>query len=183
MMPNWQWYLVIGLVLAVPMVAILAKEIWVNLSEKADRPVPAQALRSYVLVALATAILWPVLVPFIIYEKWTSRRNRSRRKVEERIFAPSKEDLVSSFTVEEIEAHEIVNDPLGGAPLLPFGHLHAAWVKFLKELPAEAQIWSYAVVWENRWRTQEQREGYAAVVADGIGPFFETVNYRLRNQA
>lgn len=34
-MPYWQWYLVIGLVLAVPMVAILAKEIWVNLSEKA----------------------------------------------------------------------------------------------------------------------------------------------------
>ncbi|WP_066561226.1 hypothetical protein [Croceicoccus bisphenolivorans] len=182
-MPYWQWYLVIGLVLAVPMVAILAKEIWVNLSEKAKRPAPAQAFRSYVLVVLVTTILWPLFVPFILYEKWTSRRDEKQRKSEERIFAPGKEDLVSSFTVEEIEAHEIVNDPLGGAPRLPFGHLHGAWEKFLMELPAGAQLWSYAVVWENRWRTQEQREGYVAVVDDGIGPFFETVNYRLEDQA
>jgi hypothetical protein len=182
-MPYWQWYLVIGLLLAVPMVAILAKEIWVNLSEKAKRPAPAQAFRSYVLVVLATTILWPLFVPFILYEKWTSRRDEKQRKSEERIFAPGKEDLVSSFTVEEIEAHEIVNDPLGGAPRLPFGHLHEAWEKFLAELPAGAQLWSYAVVWENRWRTQEQREGYVAIVADGIGPFFETVNYRLEDQA
>lgn len=182
-MPYWQWYLVIGLVLAVPMVAILAKEIWVNLSEKAKRPAPAQAFRSYVLVVLVTTILWPLFAPFILYEKWTSRRDEKQRKSEERIFAPGKEDLVSSFTVEEIEAHEIVNDPLGGAPRLPFGHLHGAWEKFLMELPAGAQLWSYAVVWENRWRTQEQREGYVAVVDDGIGPFFETVNYRLEDQA
>jgi hypothetical protein len=182
-MPYWQWYLVIGLVLAVPMVAILAKEIWVNLSEKAKRPAPAQAFRSYVLVVLVTTILWPLFVPFILYEKWTSRRDEKQRKSEERIFAPGKEDLVSSFTVEEIEAHEIVNDPLGGAPRLPFGHLHGAWEKFLMELPAGAQLWSYAVVWENRWRTQEQREGYVAIVDDGIGPFFETVNYRLEDQA
>ena len=182
-MPYWQWYLVIGLLLAVPMVAILAKEIWVSLSERAKRPAPAQALRSYVLVVLVTTILWPLFVPFILYEKWTSRRDEKQRKSEERIFAPGKEDLVSSFTVEEIEAHEIVNDPLGGAPRLPFGHLHGAWGKFLMELPAGAQLWSYAVVWENRWRTQEQREGYVAVVDDGIGPFFETVNYRLEDQA
>ena len=37
-MPYWQCYLVIGLVLAVPMVAILAKEIWVSLSERAKLP-------------------------------------------------------------------------------------------------------------------------------------------------
>lgn len=103
------------------MVAILAKEIWVNLSEKAKRAAPAQALRSYVLVVLVTTILWPLFVPFIIYEKWTSRRDEKQRKSEERIFAPSKEDLVSCFTVEEIEAHEIVNDPLGETGV-PRGH-------------------------------------------------------------
>lgn len=182
-MAYWQWYFVIGLVLAVPMVALLAQEIWVSLSEKAKRPAPAQALRSYIFVVLVTTVLWPLFVPFIVYEKWTSRQNEKQRKREERIFAPSKEDLVSSFTVEEIELHEIVQDPLGGAPRLPFGHLNAAWSKFLAELPAGAQLWSYAVVWENRWRTQEQREGYVAIVADGIGPFFETVNYRLEDQA
>ena len=182
-MPYWQWYLVIGLVLAVPMVAILAKEIWVNLSAKAKRPVPAQALRSYALVVLVTTAIWPLFVPFVTYEKWTSRRNEKQRRSEERIFAPGNEDLVSCFAVEEIEAHEIVNDPLGGAPRLPFGHLHEAWEKFVAELPAGAQLWSYAVVWENRWRTQEQREGYVAVINDGIGPFFETVNYRLEDQA
>jgi len=173
-MPYWQWYLVIGLVLAVLMVGILAKEIWVSLSEKANRPAPAQALRSYALVVLVTTILWPLFVPFIIYEKWTSRRNEKQRKSEERIFAPGKGDLVSSFTVEEIEAHEIVNDPLGGAPRLPFGHLHEAWEKFVAELPAGAQLWSYAVVWENRWRTQEQREGYVAVINYGVNAGIKT---------
>lgn len=182
-MPYWQWYLVIGLVLVVPTLAIMAKEIWVTLAERAKRPVPMKALQSYGLIVLVTTALWPLFVPFILKYKWSAWRNEKQRKSEERIFAPSKEDLVSCFTVEEIEAHEIVNDPLGGAPRLPFGHLHEAWEKFLAELPAGAQLWSYAVVWENRWRTQEQREGYVAIVADGIGPFFETVNYRLEDQA
>ncbi|MCC6942286.1 MAG: hypothetical protein IT551_11850 [Novosphingobium sp.] len=165
------------------MVAILAKEIWVNLSEKAKRPVPAQALRSYALVVLVTTAIWPLFVPFVTYEKWTSRRNEKQRMSEERIFAPSKGDLVDHFTVAEVEAHEIVDDPLGGAPRLPFGHLHEAWERFVGELPVGAQLWSYAVVWENRWRAQEQREGYVAVIDGGIGPFFETVNYRLEDQA
>lgn len=182
-MPYWQWYLVIGLVLAVPMVAILAKEIWINLSEKAKRPAPAQALRSCILVVLVTTILWPLFVPFIIYEKCASRRNERQLKSEERSFAPNKGDLVDRFTVTEVEAHEIVDDPLGGAPRLPFGHLHEAWERFLTELPVGAQLWSYAVVWDNRWRAQEHREGYVAVIDGGIGPFFETVNYRLEDQA
>ncbi len=113
----------------------------------------------------------------------TPRARTLTRRSEERIFAPSKGDLVSRFTVDEIEGHEIVEDPLGGAPRLPFGHLNEVWKKFLAELPANAQLWSYAVVWENRWRTQEQREGYVAVIDGGIGPFFETVNYRLEDQA
>jgi hypothetical protein len=182
-MPYWQWYLVIGLVLAVPTVGVQAREIWVNLSAKAKRPVLGQALQSYAWLTGITVVLWPLFVPFIIYEKWTSWRNERQLKSEERIFAPSKGDLVDRFTIAEVEAHEIVSDPLGGAPRLPFGHLHEAWEKFLAELPVGAQLWSYAVVWENRWRTQEQREGYVAVIDGGIGPFFETVNYRLEDQA
>lgn len=182
-MPYWQLYLVIGLALAVVMVAVLAKEIWINLAEKAKRPAPGKALQSYVLIVLVTTAVWPLFVPFILYEKLSSWRNEKQLRNEERIFAPSHEDLVSGLSVEDIEARERVIDPLGGVPLLPFGHLNEAWGKFLAELPAGAELWSYAVVWENRWRAKERREGYVALVSGAIGPFYETVNYRLEDQA
>ncbi|MBW4655705.1 MAG: hypothetical protein KME20_22090 [Kaiparowitsia implicata GSE-PSE-MK54-09C] len=182
-MPYWQWYFLVGLVLSVIMVSVLAKEIWVNLAEKAKRSAPAKALQSYALVVVVTTTLWPLFVPFILREKWSSWRNEKELRSEERTFGPRQEDLVTRYSVEDIEAREIVIDPLGGAPHLPFGHLNEAWGKFLAGLPVGAELWSYAVVWENRWRAKEQREGYAALVSGAIGPFYETVSYRLEDQA
>lgn len=176
-------YLALGLCLSVFMIAIQAKEIWVNFSKRKKRPVPIKAFQSYALIALATTLLWPAVAPLLLYWKWSSRRSDEHRADEERTFAPSREDLVSHFTLDGIEARELIHDPLGGAPRLPFGHLHDAWAKFVSELPAEAELWSYATVWENRWCEQEQHEGYIAVQPGAIGPFFETVNYRLSNQA
>jgi hypothetical protein len=178
-MPFWEWYILIGLLLAGVMLALLAKEIWVNLAEKTKAPAPAKAFQSYGLIVLVTTALWPLFVPFILYEKWSSWRNDKQRRSEERVFAPTPTDLLTRLSVEEIEATEIILDPLGAAPQLPFGHLNEAWRRFRANLPLGAELWSYAVVWENRWRAREQREGYVAVVSGEIGIFFENVSYRI----
>ena len=180
-MPYWQWYILIGLLLAGVMLAVLAKEIWVNLSEKTKGPVPTKALQSYALIVVVTTVLWPLFVPFMLYEKWSSWRNGKQQRSEERIFAPTSADLLTRLSVAEIEAIEMILDPFGAAPQLPFGHLNKAWRSFLANLPSGAELWSYAVVWENRWRAQEQREGYVTVVSGEIGIFFETVTYRMED--
>lgn len=181
-MPYWEWYILIGLVLAGVMVALLAKEIWVNLSEKANRPAPAKAVQSYALMALITTAFWPLVVPFMLNEKWSSWRNDKQRQSDERVFAPTPTNLLTKLTVAEIEAMEMTLDPLKGVPQLPFGHLNEAWRIFLANLPSGAELWSYTVVWENRWHAQEQREGYVIMVAGTLGNFFETVSYRIEDQ-
>ena len=63
------------------------------------------------------------------------------------------------MTVAEIEQANRVIDPLGAAPNLPFGHLHAVWVEFRDGLGEtlhllvsvgpnafrKKMIWGYAV--------------------------------------
>jgi hypothetical protein len=182
-MPYWAWYVLIGLSLASCLLALTAKEIWVNVSKKAKGPAYIQIFRSYALTFLFTTAIWPFIVPFIIYEKWMYYRDRQKWPSEERIFAPTKVDLMVRLSAADIEANELILDPLGGAPRLPFGHLNEAWRNFLTTLPSGTELWSYAAVWENRWHAKEQREGYVAVMSGEIGLFFETVGYRLDNQA
>ena len=181
-MPYWEWYILIGLLLAGVMLALLAKEVWVNLSQEAKGAAPAKALRSYVLIVLVTTALWPLVIPFMLREKWSYWRSDKQRRSEERIFAPTPADLRTRLGVAEIESNEMILDPLGGVPQLPFGHLNEAWRSFLANLPLGAEFWSYAVVWENRWRAREQREGYVIVVSGKIETFFETVSHRLEEQ-
>lgn len=46
--------------------------------------------------------------------------------------------------VEEVEAHETVFDPLGAAPNLLFGRLHAAWRAFVDGRAEDGDLCSFS---------------------------------------
>jgi hypothetical protein len=81
----------------------------------------------------------------------------------QREFAVEREHLLERLSIQQIERREIVTDPLGAVPQLPFGHLNATWLRFLKSLTDNAEIWSFSALWRKRWGGEELRCGYVAV--------------------
>jgi hypothetical protein len=71
------------------------------------------------LLRYAVAItIWPVMVLILLEDKLNIG---SGARVPERVFAVKRADLLETLTVEQIEARERVQDPLGAVPNLPFG--------------------------------------------------------------
>jgi hypothetical protein len=64
-----------------------------------------------------------------MYQKKDAAAN-GERLAKAKVFVLKEDALVREMTVAEIEQANMVRDPLGAAPNLPFGHLHAVWVEF-----------------------------------------------------
>ena len=89
-------------------------------------------------------------------------------------FRVTREHLLRETTVEEIEKEEIVSDPLGAVPPLPFGHLNAAWLRFKSRLAPGDVVWRLSAHGKEGWGAPQVREGYAIVRTDSVGAHFET---------
>ena len=91
------------------------------------------------------------------------------------VFAVEKAHLLEQVSVEDVEARETVFDPLGAAPNLPFGHLHAAWRTFVYQRTAGDELWSFSADWRTGWGNLERRAGYVLVREGKPGEHFLTV--------
>jgi hypothetical protein len=56
-----------------------------------------------------------------------------------------REHLLHEVTLEEAEAHSLVEDPMGRAPKEPFGHLAAGWREFLSQSEPGDKLWAFKV--------------------------------------
>lgn len=138
-----------------------------------------EALGILVVVCLAILIIWPMPTLQGIYQRTRDRVFQFCRIGEYRAnFSPRRRDLIHTFTLDEVEQLERVDDPLGAAPNLPFGHVHLAWRSFVASAGPAAQFWSYGCDWKNPGGWGERREGYAAFNGKRVTAFFETVFYR-----
>jgi hypothetical protein len=95
-------------------------------------------------------------------KKVFSKENESALE-EERTFSVERAHLQKRLTVQEIEAREMVDDPLGAVPNVPFGHLHQAWCSFLDGRANGDELWSFTARWRTKWGRNELRSGYALV--------------------
>ena len=132
-------------------------------------------LESVVVPILATAlaiVAWPLLIYWKLKERFFPRKVATSS--EEKSFSVERSDLLVQITIEEVERQEIVHDPLGAVPDLPFGHLNAAWRKFKDALLPGDEVWTFAADWTSEWGRREHREGYAIVRSGEPGPFFCT---------
>ena len=86
-----------------------------------------------------------------------------------------REHLLTRMSVEEIERANIVRDPHGAAPELPFGHLNAAWRRFAAQVGEGDEVWSFSMPWERQFPMMEMRRGYVVVRDADTGACFLTV--------
>ena len=97
-------------------------------------------------VSLAVIFVgWP---GFLVWAALKKREDRMRElEVEEPDYLCKPEYLIRKVNLIEAEQENRISDPLGLTPNLPFGHLNAAWGKFLAEfgLEAENELWFFEV--------------------------------------
>lgn len=118
-----------------------------------------------VVAAVAVIVVWPVA--FYMRGKALVSKKRVPAVVERREFSVERGHLQERLSIQEVELRETVDDPLGAVPDLPFGHLNAVWINFLREVGADDELWSFTAPWQAHWGQKEVRSGYV-VVRDSV---------------
>lgn len=152
----------------------LLLETW---QQSPPRPAPLKRVGRVVLDLVArsvasgvTIVAWPIT---LLFEIWTIVANRRTSEAfKSPVFEVKKSDLGEPLTREQIEARELVTDPLQAVPQIPFGHLHTAWGKFLENVQHRDVLWSFATDWRDHRGSDGQRVGYVILRGRRIGPYF-----------
>ncbi len=99
----------------------------------------------YSIASIVVVISWPGFLVWAFLKKL--RERRERMKEEEPTFICKPEYLVRKVSLIEAEHENIITDPLGLTPQLPFGHLNAAWAQFLGEFGFDesTELWYFEV--------------------------------------
>ena len=119
-------------------------------------------------------IFWPIAVMMGIYWLLTGKITLSTQidATDDKPFSVSKKDLIKKHTFEEVETCEIIHDPLGGVPKVPFGHLNKQWNQFKDSQPSNTELWSFEKQWKPKWKPDGIRFGYAALQDGRVMGFF-----------
>ena len=125
------------------------KTLWYRIRAKVLAPL---------LGGMLMVLLWPVVPVMKLKQWWDERQAEIRRK--EDVFKVQRQHLLERLTVAQIEAREMVEDPLQAVPALPFGHLNAAWCELVAELAPGDECWSFSAQWSNDFGLPELRTGY-----------------------
>ena len=145
---------------------------------KAKKNFSKQDFVDDVLIPLLTGtfvlVFWPIAVIMCVYWLITGQITLSSQinADEEKPFSVSKQHLIRKLSLEEIEGSEIITDPLGGVPNVPFGHLNKQWCQFKENHSADTELWSFDQKWKPRWGAEDIRSGYAALQNGQVLGFF-----------
>ena len=126
------------------------------------------------LVMIVVVCVWPVPLYYKIKDVFSTGNVHVEN--DENKFTVKSNDLKKQLTLEEIEIREMVDDPLGAVPNLPFGHLNKAWNTFLEERKDGDEIWSFSGQENPYWRQKELLTGYVLVMDGKPGVHFLTVS-------
>ncbi len=125
------------------------------------------------LVGTLIVPFWTVIVFFKVKELIFGEPVRAPVDVPE--FAVTRGDLQAQLSIQEVERQEMVFDPLGAAPNVPFGHLNTAWKKFCEGMEPHDTLWSFTAHWTCAWGSKDIRQGYVIVRGEETGRHFMTV--------
>lgn len=126
--------------------------------------------------------LWPLLFsieygfPWHRLKFWSDKPEKGHTWIEpdpEPVFAVTRADLLERLTLADIEAAELVDDPLHAVPDMPFGHLNKVWQTFVDGMEPGSELWSFRGRWKTQYRDW-QLQGYVALHGEKIGPYFCT---------
>ena len=125
-----------------------------------------------VLSAVGVVLLWPFGLAMKLQDMAAQRARIKREEAD--TFKLKATDLVERMSLADIAQREMVHDPLGAAPQVPFGHAHAAWQKFLDALQPGDEIWRFSAQRTLSWGPLEHRRGYAIKRQGQVGAYFMT---------
>ena len=111
-----------------------------------------------VLTVIAMVLFWPAAWWMRCAELLNERRVARQR--EEEIFKVKPQYLLERLTIDEIEAREMVQDPLSAVPQLPFGHLNVVWSQVKSAMLPGDELWSFTATWSGEFGSPELRKGY-----------------------
>ena len=111
-----------------------------------------------VLTVIAMVLFWPVAWWMRCAELLNERRVARQR--EEEIFKVKPQHLLERLTVDEIEAREMVQDPLNAVPKLAFGHLNGVWSQLKSAMQPGDELWSFTATSPGSFGSPELRKGY-----------------------
>jgi hypothetical protein len=143
-----------------------------------DRGKPSYFLLHYVLAPIIGIFIWPLAVFMKIQD--LIKKPEDETSYEDPVFQVKVEHLIERLSLDEIERREIILDPMGAAPTLPFGHLNTVWRSFLEKYSSDIEIWSFSADWETAWGAHEKRTGYAIVRLGAVQDFLTTDYSRPR---
>jgi hypothetical protein len=158
----------------------LAVAVWGQLERRGKVPPMSGLLESAVAIVGATlgvvgfvVFMWPVLLALIV---WALLSREADGPDEERFTVPES-SLIEVLSQAEIESRELVDDPLGGVPHLPFGHLNPVWRTLLERMTPESTIWTFSTVWDGSEGSQLV-DGYVVRTGAEIGAYMITSQRR-----
>ena len=125
-----------------------------------------------VLSAVGVVLLWPFGLAMKLQDMAAQRARVKREEAD--TFKLKATDLVERMSLADIAQREMVHDPLGAAPQVPFGHAHAAWQKFIDALQPGDEIWRFSAQRTLSWGPLEHRRGYAIKRQGQVGAYFMT---------
>lgn len=126
----------------------------------------------YSIATLTIVIGWPGFLIWAANKKLESLREAKRE--DEPKFMCKSQHLVRKVDPIQAEEENMIHDPLGMAPKLPFGHLNGAWTNFLSDYGFEegTELWYFEIPPETEVRRYLKSSavisGYAKVVKGKI---------------
>ena len=114
-----------------------------------------------VLAITVFLVAWPALLPWLLYQDHVEKNKKLTRLAPDQSVNAS--HLSAELSVQDVEDRELVIDPLGGAPEVPFGHLNPLWVRLLEKRQDHDQIRPFTATWKNDWGREDIVCGYALV--------------------
>lgn len=133
-----------------------------------------------VLGSLFMVLGWPIGIYVVVNEE--RKHKQSLLPKEEAVFKVTKDDLISQTDVAAVELAEIVPDPMGAVPNVPFGFLNKVWRDSVEIALSDAVLWTFETVWTNDWGQTFYRQGYVWVKDGKPGHWMLTVNERVENE-
>lgn len=137
-------------------------------------------LLSAVLGLLGLGVLLALVAAVHGWRRWRKPARPSDHDVEteplmEPRFVVRRKHLLRRMSVAEVEKQEMVRDPLGAAPNLPFGHLHRQWQELRVSMRPRDEIWTFSAFWKPwPWVPGETRTGYVIVHQGKPGDYLLT---------
>jgi hypothetical protein len=151
-MNGWIWYLCIGLLV---LVLVVVWDWYASLYV-----VSSKSMTDRLIVVAAAIVVVPVWPIVLIVQLRDIAKYIADPPARFKKFKVTRKHLVKRISIQEVERLELVIDPFGAVPDVPFGFLNGAWLQFVNDLRPADSLWVLSARAVNGFQ-MEERQGYA----------------------